>query len=206
MGLSKSIWTAPFLLAVQTWQTFLSLCSAQSSPPGRNSCRFFSLVLFVSFSWTLYRMFWQIQSWLFTVSLGVVLVLAAYALAFALIESVIVMGLMVFLSLLLPARVFKAQFVAQASAVFSIIVLGAVALQRNLALFNKLALIELIAYPLLFFTLVIILAFVFSFLFKRFSALPALINTLADRMIVFSYIYIPLGLFSLAVVIFRNIF
>jgi hypothetical protein len=116
------------------------------------------------------------------------------------------MGLMVFLSLLLPARVFKAQFVAQASAVFSIIVLGAVALQRNLALFNKLALIELIAYPLLFFTLVIILAFVFSFLFKRFSALPALINTLADRMIVFSYIYIPLGLFSLAVVIFRNIF
>ena len=62
-------------------------------------------------------MFWQVPSWLYYMNVWGVLALGAYVLAFALLESIIILGFVFLLSLAFPVKHFKAKFVQQGSVV-----------------------------------------------------------------------------------------
>jgi hypothetical protein len=166
----------------------------------------FSIILFIDFSWMLYRMFWQVPSWLYYLSIPNILVIAAYALSFALFESSLVLGLMIFFSLIFPIRHFRDKFILQGSALAMVIGIGAWLVQRKIGLLEDVELQNLIIYPIGFLIILIVLVFVFSYIFDRFKYISQFITYIADRMTVFAYIYIPLGLLGLAVVLLRNIF
>ena len=70
----------------------------------------FSVIIFFVFTWTLYTMFYYLPSWLGDMYTRDILILSTYSFAFALLESLIVLGVMVVLALLLPARFFKDKF------------------------------------------------------------------------------------------------
>lgn len=166
----------------------------------------FSIVVFIVFSWMLYRFFYQVPSWLGYLSVWGVLVIAAYALSFALIESLVFMGFILLLDLAFPARHFKDKFVAQGSALALVIGAGAVLLQRKINVISKLEEGHIVGFTLAFLVLLALVSFISSLLFDRFQSLARLVNAVAERMTLFIYIYVPLGLLSLVVVIVRNLF
>jgi hypothetical protein len=165
----------------------------------------FSVIVFVVFSWTLIREFFQVPSWLKYMVLGDILVLTAYILAFALFESLLVLGFLLLLSIVFPVKIFRDKFIAQGCSLVIVAGLGAVLLQENISLVYHLKIRELIVYPLIILLGLVILVFALAFVFDRLSVFQRLIEAIADRMTVFSYLYLPLGLIALVIVILRNL-
>jgi len=165
----------------------------------------FSTIVFFVFTWALYRMFYQVPAWLYFLSLLNILILTAYVLAFALFESGVMLVFLLFLSFVFPARLYKDKFVAQSAALVALVSIGAVLVQRKIGSIYQMVLWKLIAYPLFFLVGVVLFIAVTSFVFDRFSWFPRFIASIADRLTIFSYVYVPLSLISLAVVIIRNL-
>ncbi len=174
-------------------------------PSRQEALAVFSVVVFIVFSWTLYRAFWWLPSWLEYLNVWSVLILLAYILAFALFESLVVMGLLLLLCWMTPGRYFKDQFVVQGSALAAVLGIGGYLIQRDVSRIYKLELWQTLAYPLL--ALIGIIAFIIttSFVFKRIGLLTRLALAVAERMTIFAYLYVPLGLIGALVVIARNL-
>jgi len=78
--------------------------------------------------------------------------------------------------------------------------------QEKINLFPKFETWTLIAIPLGLLIAMTLVVFIFSKLFDRFPVISRLLSDIANRMTIFSYIYLPFSLVSLAVVLLRNIF
>lgn len=166
----------------------------------------FSTFVFFVYTWALYRMFFQVPSWLYYLNLWDVGSLAAYVLAFALLESLALTGALVAVALLLPARFFRLHFTAEGSLLAVILSGGALLLQRRISVFEGLQLNQLILYPLLLLVGLAAFTFLLAFLLDRLPQFKRLVMALAERMTVFSILYLPLSILSLLVVLARNIF
>ena len=166
----------------------------------------FSTAVFITFSWSIYRMFFQVPSWLFYLTLNDILWITAYVVGFALLESALLLGFMILLSILYPAKHFKAKFVAQSSLVLLVLTIGALLYQQNIGMLKWWGWLEFLIFILAFIASLTLLVLSFSFLFDRLARLKSLMEAIADRLTVFSLIYIPLGVLGLLVIIFRNIF
>ena len=164
-----------------------------------------SEIVFIVFSWTLYRMFWYVPSWLEYLSAWNVVLTAAYVLSFALFESVIVFGLICVLSFVLPQKIFRQQFIAQAGSIAAAISVGAFLLQRKMKVIYRLTHPELLIYPVFILIAILTLILLLSYVFRRFESLTRFIRIIAERMTVFLYVYVPLGILGLLIVVFRNI-
>ena len=174
-------------------------------PSRQEALPVFSTIVFFVFTWALYLMFNQVPAWLFFMNVWNVLVLTAYVLAFALFESGVMLAFMVLLSLVFPARLFKQKFVAQSVTLIVLMSIGAVWVQRHVSSIYSLVLWELITYPIFFLIAIVLLTLGFSFLYDRFKRLPRFIMSIADRMMIFFYVYVPLSLISIVVIIVRNV-
>lgn len=174
-------------------------------PSRQEALAVFSVILFIVYSWTLYRTFWWVPSWLEYLSIWGILVIIAYALAFALFESLVLMGVISVLSLLLPRRIFKDQFIVQGSTLSLVLGVGAFLIQRNVGVIYRLELEQTLLYPALILAGVILLAFSFSLVFRKIRILSRLALMIAERMTIFVYLYVPLGLIGLLVVVARNL-
>jgi hypothetical protein len=165
----------------------------------------FSVTVFVVFSWTLYQEFFQVPSWLKYMTMGEILVITAYALAFALIESLVITVLLLILSLVFPVKVFRDKFIPQGSILVLVAGFVAVMLQENMSEVYHLKIRQLTTYPIIGILAVVVMIFVLSWIFDRLSILTRLIQSIAERMTVFSYIYVPLSVVSLVIVTLRNL-
>lgn len=174
-------------------------------PSRHEALAVFSVIVFIVFSWALYRTFWWMPSWLEYLSIWSTLVIIAYVMAFSLFESLAMMGLMVLLGLLFPRRAFKDQFIVQGSALSATLGLGAFLIQRDVGVIYKLELEQTFLYPALILVGVILVVYFSSFLFRRIPKLSRLALAVAERMTVFVYLYVPLGLIGLLVVAARNL-
>ena len=184
----------------------IALNSLKSRLPTRSEAlSVFSIFVFFVFSWTLYRAFWYVPSWLEYLNVWSVMVIIAYVLAFALFESAAMLALLVLFSLFFPPRLFKSKYVLQGSCLAALICIGAFLLQRKINLVYRLELWQLLAYPLVGLLLGVLLVLLLAFLFDRFPRLSRLVSALVERMVIFVYIYVPLGLLALLVVLVRNI-
>jgi hypothetical protein len=135
-----------------------------------------------------------------------ILILSTYVFAFALLESLIVLGGMVVMALLLPARYFKDKFVAQGGILAVLASLAAYLIHPKLGDAIPLRLLYLAQIPIIALAGTIILIFLLSFFFDRLPGLTRVVNAFAEGMTIFTYFYLPLGLLSLFVVLLRIIF
>jgi len=174
-------------------------------PSRQEALTVFSVILFIVFSWALYRTFWWVPSWLEYLSIWGILIIIAYVVAFALVESLVILALLTILSLLLPRKIFKDQFVVQGSVLSLLLGLGAFLIQRNVGVIYRLKLEQTLLYPLLILGAVILLMIITSFLFKRIHALSRFTQAIVERMTIFAYLYVPMGLIGLLVVVIRNL-
>ena len=184
----------------------IALDSLKSRLPTRSEAlSVYSIFVFFVFSWTLYRAFWNVPSWLEYLTIWSVLIIIAYVLAFALIESAALLVLVVLFSLIFPRHVFKEKYVLLGSSLAVFLSVGAFLLQRKINLVYQLELWQLLAYPPVGLLLSLLLVLLLAFLFDRFPSLARLVSAGIERMVIFVYIYVPLGFLSLLVVLVRNI-
>ena len=165
----------------------------------------FSLILFLLFSWILYRLFWHTPSWLYYLKIKNIAIIYSYALSYALFESLIFILFIIFLSLILPVQIFKSNFIAQGSAVVIYICTAAILVQRKMRVIYLLDLWELIVFPIVFLISIFAFILITNFIFKRFKQLSKWVEIVAERISVFLYIYIPVSIIGAAVVFIRNL-
>ncbi len=164
------------------------------------------MFVFFIYSWALYRAAWYLPSWLFYLNVKNILILVAYILAFCLFESVVMAAFLSFLSILLPSKYFKERFTTQGSSLAAVMSISAILAQRKIGLVYDLDPRLLMASPF------VILMFIFAAIlgsyaiFRKFKTLTRWVNALAERMTVFTYIYVPLGFIGVIVVLLRNLF
>lgn len=165
----------------------------------------FSLILFIVFSWAIFRMLFQIPSWIMSHSKSGIFFLASYVFSFALLESVLLFTFLLLICFILPQRIFRERFVAQGSLVILACTAWALFLQFQGEALTKIGLSELTTWIIVFFLSLLLITLVSYFLFKKYNRIQSALEALADRMTVFAWIYVPVGLVSITIVIIRNI-
>jgi hypothetical protein len=155
------------------------------------------------FGWTITSWLWKLPSWLNFLTLGEIGAIFAYALMTAFLESLLVCGLVLLLSFLLPARSFRNVFVVRGTwfaigLALSVLGYGAwrgwtryTYAEMSLVVWSTVSLI----------TIALLIFFSGRF---RFMALVA--EWISDRLTVFLYILIPVSIVSILVVFIRNAF
>lgn len=153
------------------------------------------------YSWSIFVFLWKMPSWLNFLNLDFwsLASILAYALAFALLESVVLLLGLVLLAAVFPQRLFRDRFVAQSGVIILLTTGWAIVLQRP----------EVAAWtlkPLLLSAVVyLILVVVSCVLVYRYKRLEKAMDALVERLTVFLYIYIPASFLGVIVVILRNI-
>jgi len=174
-------------------------------PDRREMLPVFGIFCFFCFSWSLYRLFWYIPSWLEYLSLWKVLIITCYVLAFALIESLAMTLLTILFLLVYPKKIINNRFVLIASGLSVVVSLAAFLLQRKISLVYRLEIWQILLYFLIILVLLVGGVFLICWVLDRQPKISRFGAELAERMTIFVYIYAPLGLIGLIVVILRNL-
>jgi len=158
----------------------------------------------ILYSWTLYHAFKAYSTnWSMFLSVGDVLSLFAYMLVGNFLESLLLIGALLALSFLLPRNFLTEKFTTRGS-ILTLTFLGSIMafylqLSHNLVLD---AVLEDIGKWIQMFTISAIVILAAGDWIKE---LGRLIETIADRCIVFLYLYLPVTLLSVIVILLRNI-
>jgi len=154
------------------------------------------LVVMLVYGWSLYRFLYILPSWLKFLKLSEVFSLLSYTFVVNLIDSILVVASLVVLAFLLPRKWIRDDFILRGGLSGLMILLSAMYLA-----FRGVRLEHLPVYFLGNLILLIVLQLVFG----RVQGLRTFIEAVADRSVIFLYIYIPLSLVGLIGVIWRSL-
>ena len=156
-----------------------------------------SMAAFLVFTWSLRALFFNFPAFMLSFNMGEILVIAAYMLAFALLETLLVMLLTVLLAVLLPGVLLKEGFSYKAS--FFFIAFAVISIHLQFVMTNQ----PKISYLALELGRALILWLVPVLLVRYVRVVRQIVMDILDRLTIFSYIYLPLGVISLLVVAVR---
>ena len=164
----------------------------------------YAAAVFLVYGWTMFTSFWKFPSWLYYLKLGEILSIYAYSFVINFGESVVLISLMILVGIILPRRWWNAQFKSE-GVLWIFILMGTIMIR----LYTNRApddWEEFLYGQRIWWTYALLLGLVLSFLFSRIVVLRKGLELLADRLVVFLYIYLPLTVVSLVVVVARNLF
>lgn len=172
----------------------------QRLPHRREILYTFGTSVFVIFSWSLRGFFDHLPSFLQNQKPAVVFAIFCYMMAFALLESLLLTGSFLLASIILPGNWFKEGFAYKSFLIILIITVTSIRLQLSLKKDwpSKEALLPGFGIAILVLILLIVLAYFFT-------PLQKLLLDVQDRMQIFLYIYIPIGILGILVVFIRNL-
>ncbi len=170
-------------------------------PTRRELLFVFAACAFPVYSWSLVAFFDKLPSWLLFLKAWDLVGVFGYGQSIALMESLLLLAAIVVLAVILPRRFFADRFVAEGSMVALCTALWAVALQINVDMVSSLSPKVLLLWLSLYF--VPIAALWVSI--RRFKRVELVFSTLADRLVVLLYVYLPLTAIGIVVVVVRNV-
>ncbi len=178
-------------------------------PARRDVLLVFGVVLFAVFGWSIRGFLFKLPSFALYFSLVNDLAVLCYMMAFALIESVIVMGALLVLAALLPSGWLRSGFAYKG---FLIILVATAAIVLFEGYYRADFLKDMLAgYTYMFppFVVGLLAAIgvlgVLLWLFRRYTRLQRYAVYTLEQISLFTYIYVPLGLIGAAVVLIRNL-
>jgi hypothetical protein len=175
--------------------------------PNRNeSLPVLGTLVFVIYGFALFRFYWYVPSWLGYLSLGEVLAVGAYAMVYALVESLGMLALLLALAALLPARWLRSSFATKASLVIWILSAWAIYIHDKInSLYVPLDGREF-AVAMFWAALFVLssLALGWYLVLHRFDILQRGFASFTERLTVFLYLYLPLAGLSFVVVLLRS--
>lgn len=178
------------------WKAWL----AGRLPTLQQAAAVYGVVVLLIYSWTLYWYFWKLPSWLYFLNLGELFTAYAYALVVNLLESFLLLAVPLLVCVILPSRWFRERFVTQAT-IF--VLLLALALMKYLDIITSTQALP----PGLIWKagLTLLGSFLIAFIVGRIAFLRKLLDEIAYRAVIFLYIFPPLSVASLIVVLIRNL-
>jgi len=165
----------------------------------------YATVVFIVYGFSIYRLFWYIPGWIKFMHAGEILTTIAYVFVFDLLESLLIMAFIIALAVLFPSRLIRDRFDAQGFTIAWLLAGWAILVLNNINRLYGWSLRQFAVYVIL-----LILAVMFSIsllvvINYRFQKFRSYLASIAERLIVFLYLYLPLSLLSLVVVVFRNL-
>lgn len=170
-------------------------------PEKKNVVTVYAVATFLVYTWTLFTSFWKLPSWLFFLQIGEIVSIYSYAFLINFIESILLLVLAVLPGFLLPTYWWKDRFVARAFLLILTILASAV---THLSLYNTPDVREtFVKGQLTWWIVTLLIAVLLTWLVGRVTWIRNGLENIADRFVVFLYIYLPLTLFSLVIILFR---
>jgi hypothetical protein len=154
------------------------------------------LVATLIYGWSLFRFIWILPSWLKFLTGEEILYILFLSFAFCFVDSLIFIFLLIVFALLVPYKWFRDDFIFRGSLVALSALIFVIYLASNMISLDGLP--SRLAGFLVFMVL-------FQLLGARLGWLRSLIATIADRSIVFIYIFLPLTLVGILGIFLRNV-
>ena len=169
--------------------------------PGRSEIlAVFSVAVFACHSWTVLGFFNKLSSFVLYFNIGEILSIFAYMMSVALLESIAVTILLVLLGIILPSGWLRDGFAYKGFIIIAIATAASILFQKLLPddypSTLMLALSAILPLGLMVVTIVIS---------QSIPRLRSLFLDVQDRISIMSYIYVPIGIISLMVVLIRNL-
>ena len=160
-------------------------------------------VVFAIYSWAIRGFLYQLSSLRLYHTLGEILAIFAYLMAFALIESLIIMSSLIIAGFILPRKWFREGFVYKGFITTLVAGIAMITLQYYLFSLNYEIPPRKVIYLGLGITIILLMALIWVFQNK--PQLQKFLLAVQDRLQIFIYFYIPLGVVGLTVVVLRNL-
>lgn len=172
-------------------------------PPRQEILYAFGGVVFLVYNWSIRGFFYQLSSLRLYHTLGEIFGVFCYLMAFALVESLVVMGSLILACLVLPGNWLKEGFAYKGF--LTILVTGTAMVLLNNYLFSLSH--ETPPTPVLYIGTGITLACLISLIWisQNKPKIQGLLLAVQERMQVFIYFYVPLGIAGSVVVVLRII-
>jgi len=160
----------------------------------------FGGVVFIVFSWSIRGFLYIFPSLILRHSVGETLSVLCYMLAFSLFESLFLIGGELLVSMFLPRKWFLEGFAYKGFISILVFTIAMIVLQNNLT--NTLPPVNILY---LGFAIAISVIVVMFFLLDKVAVFRKTLLAIEERLQVFVYIYVPLGILGIVVVVFRNL-
>ena len=160
----------------------------------------FGLAVFACYTWTLLGFLNKLSSFLLYFTLGEIANILAFMMAFTLFESLVVTATLVLLSAILPSGWLREGFAFKG---FIVVIVASVTsiLFQNVLDGN-------FPHPLVLLLFILIPTGLATALIAWFRSMPkaqCLVGNIQDRVLIMLYFYVPLGVLSLAYILYRNL-
>ncbi len=162
----------------------------------------YAVIVLVIYTWTIISFIWKLTGWLLFLNGGEILTVLAYALATALVESLLVLLAPLVMALALPRRWFSDFFVPRGSA---LVIVGLGYLMLLAGHFQQK---EQLPKPFLQYwslSLVIVACIFLVHLSVRISFVRRTLELVSDRAKIFLYLWIPLSIASVGAILVRSV-
>lgn len=151
----------------------------------------YSVGVVILYTYTIINSIYDFSGWALFMGVPDITGLFAYAISGAFLESLIFIALLLVLNLILPKKLTAGKFVLHGT-ILAVTFLGSLLLRYVI---GTEAALKFFAVSLL----------VFVLLGERFGAVRAVFENIADRCVIFLYVYLPFSFISLLIVIIRNV-
>jgi hypothetical protein len=181
----------------------------QRLPVRSDVLQVFSIVLFAVFGWSIRGFLYKIPAFTLYFGLSSNLAIFCYMLGFALLESALVMGILLALSVLLPSGFLREGFAYKSFLLILVGTIAAVVFEGwyRINFFKDIMAGNDYAIPPFVVGVVatIVLLFALLWVFRLWPPLQQYARAVMEQFSIFTYIYVPLGLIGLLVVLLRNL-
>lgn len=166
----------------------------------------FASITFPVYSWATYWALHFVPSLLKSLTILETLIVIAYVYVTALVEIIVLLLSLLIFTVIMPITWLKKGFVAKGTVLMWLIFISAIVAQYNIGYIRvRSDLRDFMIYIPIVIGIWIVLMLVFSFLISRFPGVEKSVDSLSHRLIAFLYIYIPISILSLIIVIVRNL-
>jgi len=167
-------------------------------PPFHEILALYATIVFLIYGWATITFFWKVPSWLYFLSLEEIAGILSYTFASSLLECTIILFIFLFASLVLPSKWLYNRFAVRGS-------LMVYALTFWVVLFTLNSLIQLpTTGDVITFSIGVLLTSVLAMILAdRISVVQRLIITVGNRLTVFLYLWLPLSLIAILVIVLR---
>ncbi len=164
----------------------------------------YAVIVILVYSWTLIVSFYQLPSWLFYLTLPQIFSIYAYSFSLNLAESLLVLAGVLFLDYTVFLAL-KNRDEFQARSILVVVFMLASSMTRLAFLGSYESIDVFLSSRLVWWAITISLVLLLAIFAPRLKGVRSILEGVAERAVVFLYIYPPLSLVALAVVIVRNI-
>jgi hypothetical protein len=164
----------------------------------------FAVISTMTYGWTLLAFLWKLPSWLKYLTFGEILSVYSYSLLTNFAESIFCLAIILILCAILPPYFLRDVFTLRGT-IFSLSLLGTMMFVLSFYSDDNPALMGGLPVWLVILVLSSLLMVLLDFLSRKVRKVASALLWLADRLIIFLYINLPLSLVALVVVAIRNL-